>query len=102
MVSPQLLTAIGAACAMVLACLGSASASFPAGLYVVRTTQGWRSWVPLVVAGVLGLYGLIVALVLCQRLQNPDYALHPYEGYKSLCAGLTACLAADWACQRDS
>jgi ATP synthase proteolipid subunit len=94
MADPQLLTAMGAVCAIFFSCAGAASASSLAGIYVIHT-KGWRSMVPIVIAGVLGIYGTIVAVILAGKLQQGD-ALTTAHGYHNLGAGLAVgltCLA---------
>jgi ATP synthase proteolipid subunit len=94
MADPQLLTAMGAVCAIFFSCAGAASASSLAGIYVIHT-KGWRSMVPIVIAGVLGIYGTIIAVILAGKLQQGD-ALTTAHGYHNLGAGLAVgltCLA---------
>eukprot|EP00360_Condylostoma_magnum_P000257 CAMPEP_0168314766 /NCGR_PEP_ID=MMETSP0210-20121227/9413_1 /TAXON_ID=40633 /ORGANISM="Condylostoma magnum, Strain COL2" /LENGTH=103 /DNA_ID=CAMNT_0008284939 /DNA_START=163 /DNA_END=477 /DNA_ORIENTATION=+ len=45
-----------------------------------------RSIIPVVMAGVLGIYGLIVAVILVQKINDTDYKY--YDGYKHLASGL--------------
>ena len=47
-----------------------------------------RSIIPVVMAGVLGIYGLITAVIINEKLNTPaSYAA--YQGYAHLGAGLT-------------
>jgi len=45
-----------------------------------------RSIIPVVMAGVLGIYGLIVAVILVQNISESSYT--DYKGYKHLASGL--------------
>merc|ERR1719230_1470512 len=47
-----------------------------------------RSIIPVVMAGVLGIYGLITAVIINGKLNNPD-KYSAYSGYAHLGAGLT-------------
>jgi ATP synthase proteolipid subunit len=89
---PHLLTGLGAALAIALSCLGSATASSVAATYAMRT-KGYMSHVPIVVAGVLGIYGIIIAALLVFKLEQ---SLDVVQGYRYLSAGLAvglSCLA---------
>merc|ERR1719274_390735 len=64
-----------------------------------------RSIIPVVMAGVLGIYGLITAVIINGKLDQPDL-YSAYSGYAHLGAGLTvgmSSLAAglcNWDCWR--
>ena len=45
-----------------------------------------RSIIPVVMAGVLGIYGLIVAVILVQNISDSGYS--DYDGYRHLASGL--------------
>lgn len=96
----------GAASCIILANFGSAWGTWRAGLGVCKMGIDYpkgiiKNIVPIVMAGVLGIYGLIVAVILTQQIREPSadgytrYSL--YNGYGSLAAGLCcglSCLAA--------
>merc|ERR1719371_120261 len=72
---------------------------------VMRPDLIMRSIIPVVMAGVLGIYGLITAVIINGKLDPPDQ-YSQYSGYAHLGAGLTvgmSSLAAGksvgWACQ---
>ena len=93
--STDLLTALGAALAIFLSSAGASLGSIPAGVFALRanSTLGWKSFIPIVIADVLAIYGLIIAVILCGNVDET-------EGYKHLCAGLavgSACLASGLA-----
>lgn len=97
---------LGVASCMVLANFGSAWGTWKAGLGVckmgINYPQGIiKNIVPIVMAGVLGIYGLIVSVIIAQSISVPNgdsttsYSL--YNGYAHLAAGLccgVSCLAA--------
>mmetsp|Transcript_22015 Transcript_22015/g.32155 ORF Transcript_22015/g.32155 Transcript_22015/m.32155 type:complete len:206 (-) Transcript_22015:206-823(-) len=97
---------MGAASCMILANFGSAWGTWKAGCGVCKMGINYPSGiikniVPIVMAGVLGIYGLIVAVIITQSIKKPDpdgtttYSL--YSSYAHLAAGLCcgcSCLAA--------
>ena len=97
---------IGAAACMILANFGSAWGTWKAGCGVCKMGVDYPSGVikniiPIVMAGVLGIYGLIVAVILTQSIRPPNgygetqYSL--FTSYAHLAAGLCcgiSCLAA--------
>ncbi|EED94908.1 ATP synthase subunit, partial [Thalassiosira pseudonana CCMP1335] len=97
---------IGAASCMILANFGSAWGTWKAGLGVCKMGVDYpkgviKNIVPIVMAGVLGIYGLIVAVILTQAIRPPNadntttYSM--YNGYAHMAAGLCcgiSCLAA--------
>mmetsp|Transcript_8563 Transcript_8563/g.10251 ORF Transcript_8563/g.10251 Transcript_8563/m.10251 type:complete len:208 (+) Transcript_8563:74-697(+) len=97
---------IGAGACMILSNWGSAWGTWKAGLGVCKMGVDYpqgviKNIVPIVMAGVLGIYGLIVSVIICQAILPPNgdtttqYSL--YNGYAHLAAGLCcglSCLAA--------
>jgi len=53
---------------------------------VIKPDYIMRSIIPVVMAGVLGIYGLIVAVILVQNISENSYT--DYKGYKHLASGL--------------
>ena len=93
--SAELYTGLGAALALFFSGVGAAAASAPAGLYVLRATpqHGLKSFFPIVIGGVLAVYGIIVAVILSSKIEDGMSAI---VGYKALSSGLAvglACLA---------
>uniref|UniRef100_A0A7S1Y4C9 V-type proton ATPase proteolipid subunit n=1 Tax=Grammatophora oceanica TaxID=210454 RepID=A0A7S1Y4C9_9STRA len=97
----------GAASCMILANFGSAWGTWRAGLGVCSMGVNYpkgviKNIVPIVMAGVLGIYGLIVAVIITQAIMPPNgqdqtttYSV--YNGMAHLSAGLCcglSCLAA--------
>lgn len=99
----ELWTGLGAAAAMLFTSAGAAVASVPAGRYVTRCSHpySYLSFAPIVIAGVLAIYGIIVAALLAVKLHEVSAAggtggMDAVAGYKNLAAGLCvglACLA---------
>lgn len=97
---------VGAAGCMILSCWGSAWGTWKAGLAVCHMGIDYnkgviKNIVPIVMAGVLGIYGLIVSVIITQSISIPDgnmyntYSL--YNGYVHFAAGMCcglSCLAA--------
>merc|ERR1712110_119539 len=88
---------MGASAALSFACLGAAYGTAKAGVGV--SAMGvqhpglvMKSIIPVVMAGVLGIYGLIVAVIISSKLV--DVPLYPiFNGYAHLSAGLACGLA---------
>lgn len=97
----HLLSSLGAVLAVALSGMGSATASVAAAQYAMRSTANvWPSCVPIVVAGVLGLYGLVIAVLLCQKMETSGTELVLSTGHRHLAAGLAvglSCLASGTA-----
>jgi len=95
------MTGLGAAAAIFLASAGSAVASAQGGMFAVRAAACGsqdsscmgiiKPFVPIVIAGVLAIYGIIVA-VLCSNQIQAD-TLTEQQGYKCFAAGLSVGLA---------
>lgn len=95
---------MGVMLCMVLSAWGSAWGTWRAGLGVcymgVDHVQGIiKNIIPIVMAGVLGIYGLIVSVIVAQAIVPPGDAnqYSTYTGYTHLAAGLCcgiSCLAA--------
>ena len=91
---------IGAACALVFSNLGAAIGTGKAGIAlsatgVARPDLTFKNIIPVVMAGVLGIYGLIVAVIIATGVAAfssgsgtySDYTL--YTGFSHLAGGLT-------------
>eukprot|EP00210_Caulerpa_lentillifera_P004230 g4035.t1 len=87
---------IGSAAALVFACMGAAYGTAKSGvgiasMGVMRPELVMKSIVPVVMAGVLGIYGLIIAVIISTGIDVDDYDL--FKGYGHLGAGLSCGLA---------
>jgi V-type H+-transporting ATPase 16kDa proteolipid subunit len=88
---------MGAASALVFACFGAAYGTAKSGvgiasMGVLRPELVMKSIVPVVMAGVLGIYGLIIAVIISTNINSSGYRL--FDGYAHLAAGLACGLAA--------
>ena len=116
-VDPQLLSGLGAAAALFLACTGSALGTAHGGVFAIQkgrnnNNKRWLYFVPVVQAGVLSVYGLIVAILVIGKMTTTAggaasdgttvaAAAVPstVDGYRYLTAGLCnglACWASGW------
>merc|ERR1712167_242418 len=85
--------------AIVFANLGAAYGTAKSGvgissMGVMRPDLVMRSIIPVVMAGVLGIYGLITAVIINGKLDQPDL-YSAYSGYAHLAAGLTVGIVGD-------
>merc|ERR1712084_58408 len=77
---------MGVTSAVVFANLGAAYGTAKSGVGI--SSMGvMRSIIPVVMAGVLGIYGLITAVIINGKMTSGDYSA--YSGYAHLGAGLT-------------
>mmetsp|Transcript_16976 Transcript_16976/g.41145 ORF Transcript_16976/g.41145 Transcript_16976/m.41145 type:complete len:206 (+) Transcript_16976:2393-3010(+) len=105
-VDPQLLTGLGAVAAIFFSAFGSAHGSAHGGIFAIRRTSV-LAFVPIIQAGVLSIYGLIVAVLLIGRISDAQTdddgsstsTLTAADGYRYLTAGLATgltCWASGW------
>lgn len=92
---------MGLSAALVFSNLGAAYGTAKSGvgiasIGVLKSELVFKSLIPVVMAGILGIYGLIVAVILGSKIKyvtsgNQTQALAPYNafnGYKHLASGL--------------
>lgn len=89
---------LGVASAAVLSNWGSAWGTWKSGVSLIHTGirhpgSVMKNVIPVVMAGVIGIYGLIVAVILAESIPNPEdgtreNAYSIYTGMAHLCAGL--------------
>mmetsp|Transcript_21938 Transcript_21938/g.19485 ORF Transcript_21938/g.19485 Transcript_21938/m.19485 type:complete len:166 (-) Transcript_21938:63-560(-) len=82
---------IGIASALVFANLGAAYGTAKSGvgiasMGVLKPELIFKSIVPVIMAGILGIYGLIISLLVFQKINNTTYTF--FDGYKHLASGL--------------
>jgi V-type H+-transporting ATPase 16kDa proteolipid subunit len=87
---------MGAASALIFACFGAAYGTAKSGvgiasMGVLRPELVVKSIVPVVMAGVLGIYGLIIAVILANNIKPGKYSL--FKGYAHLASGLSCGLS---------
>merc|ERR1712048_712542 len=83
---------MGVTSAIVFANLGAAYGTAKSGvgissMGVMRPDMIMRSIIPVVMAGVLGIYGLITAVIINGKMESASYSA--YSGYAHLGAGLS-------------
>ena len=97
---PELFTGLGVAASIFFCSLGCAKASVPAGQFAMRSKASScaLAYAPIIIAGVLSLYGVIVAILLTQQMgnSNSNDSSSASHGYRNLSAGLAVGLAC-WA-----
>merc|ERR1712028_120939 len=90
---------MGCAAALVFACLGAAYGTAKSGvgianMGVMHPDVVMKSIIPVVMAGGLGIYGLIVAVLLASGIKSDDpYGYSSYSGFSALSAGMCCGLA---------
>merc|ERR1712166_215299 len=90
---------MGCAAALVFACLGAAYGTAKSGvgvgnMGVLHADMVMKSIIPIIMAGVLGIYGLIVAVLLGSGISaDENYGYASYSGYSALAAGSCCGLA---------
>merc|ERR1711998_410376 len=90
---------MGCAAALVFACLGAAYGTAKSGvgignMGVLHADMVMKSIIPVIMAGVLGIYGLIVAVLLGSGISGDEnYGYASYSGYSALAAGSCCGLA---------
>ena len=97
--NPYFFGYMGIASALVLANLGAAYGTAKSGvgictMGILKPDLIIRSIIPVIMAGILGIYGLIVAVILGQKLSGENGYIDIKSGYKflgsGLCCGLTS------------
>jgi V-type H+-transporting ATPase proteolipid subunit len=88
---------IGIASALVFANLGASygtakSAVGISSLAVIEPGKIFQGLIPIIMAGILGIYGVIIAVIAGSQVKNQD--LKEKDGYKYLGAGLACGLSA--------
>ena len=92
---------MGVAAALVFANLGASYGTAKAGvgiasLGVIDSSKITKSLIPIIMAGILGIYGVIVAVLINSAFQAVDYSNYG-KGYKifsgGLCCGLSSLAA---------
>ena len=87
---------VGAACALALSNVGAAYGTAKSGVAVAHLGishphRVMRGIVPVVMAGILGIYGLIVAVIISNGIKKEGYMM--FSGFMHMGAGLAAGMA---------
>jgi len=88
---------MGCASALVFACLGAAYGTAKSGvgvasMGVMRPELVMRSIIPVVMAGVIGIYGLIISVIVATNVTDSD-SYTPFKGFAHLGSGLSVGLS---------
>ncbi|KAK4444459.1 V-ATPase proteolipid subunit C-like domain-containing protein [Podospora aff. communis PSN243] len=88
--------AMGCTAAIVFTCLGASYGTAKSGvgiaaMGVLRPDLIVKNIVPVIMAGIIGIYGLVVSVLISDSLTQSDYAL--FTGFIQLGAGLAVGLA---------
>ncbi|KAK8945537.1 hypothetical protein KSP40_PGU003739 [Platanthera guangdongensis] len=89
---------LGAAAALVFSCMGAAYGTAKSGvgvasMGVMRPELVMKSIVPVVMAGVLGIYGLIIAVIISTGINPKAKSYYLFDGYAHLSSGLSCGLS---------
>ena len=87
---------MGCSAALVFACLGAAYGTAKSGvgvasMGVMRPELVMRSIIPVVMAGVIGIYGLIISVIIATNVQPDNY--NSFKGFAHLGSGLSVGLS---------
>jgi V-type H+-transporting ATPase proteolipid subunit len=87
---------MGCSSALVFACLGAAYGTAKSGvgvasMGVMRPDLVMRSIIPVVMAGVIGIYGLIISVIIATNVQADNYT--DFRGFAHLGSGLSVGLS---------
>ena len=88
----------GAALALTLANVGSAYGTAKSGMgiasmAVTRPHLAFKAIVPVIMAGILSIYGLIISVLISQSVKIEEEKAGPAPAAKALCAGLVCGLS---------
>lgn len=83
---------MGIAAALALANIGAAYGTAISGvgicsMGILKPDLVIKSAIPVIMAGILGIYGLIVSIILIQKVDNPTQYTY-FDGYKHLASGV--------------
>ena len=94
---PSLMGFLGVASSLVFCNFGAAYGTAKAGvglgsMSIMNPAGVMRNIIPVVMAGVIGIYGLIVSVILLNKVNPPSKGYTEYQGFRDLAAGLCCCL----------
>jgi len=89
---------MGASAAMVFSALGAAYGTAKSGtgiaaMSVMRPELIMKSIIPVVMAGIIAIYGLVVAVLIANDLKDPSDGYKLFKGFTQLGAGLSVGLS---------
>jgi|EP00945_MAST-04E_sp_MAST-4E-sp1_P001028 V-type H+-transporting ATPase 16kDa proteolipid subunit len=84
---------LGVASSLVFCNFGAAYGTAKAGvglggMGIMTPSKVMKNIIPVVMAGVIGIYGLIVSVILLNKVNSPAKGYTPNNGFKDLAAGL--------------
>eukprot|EP00490_Sorites_sp_Unknown_P024987 CAMPEP_0114659248 /NCGR_PEP_ID=MMETSP0191-20121206/17445_1 /TAXON_ID=126664 /ORGANISM="Sorites sp." /LENGTH=161 /DNA_ID=CAMNT_0001883855 /DNA_START=117 /DNA_END=602 /DNA_ORIENTATION=- len=96
---------LGVTASIAFSCMGAAYGTARAGaglasMGVLHPSQVMKNMIAVVMAGVLGIYGLIISVILLQNLKDFNTTYSAYRAFAELGGGLScglSCLAAGYA-----
>ena len=95
---PSFFGFLGVASALIFCNIGAAYGTAKtgiglSGMGVMAPNQVMKNIIPIIMAGVIGIYGLIVAVILLNGVKTPAQGYTAKDGFKHLAAGLSAGLS---------
>ena len=89
---------LGVACALIFCNIGAAYGTAKtgiglSGMGVMAPSQVMKNIIPVIMSGVIGIYGLIVAVILLNGIKTPKEGYTAKDGFKHLAAGLSSGLS---------
>lgn len=95
--NPELLSSIGIASAIFFSFYGSCMSSDIGGtyLYSMSCKHTWKAAIPIVISGVLAIYGFIIAVLIALRMKTVSN--DTVGGYMNMAAGLSVGFACYWS-----
>ncbi|KAG8201620.1 hypothetical protein JTE90_012690 [Oedothorax gibbosus] len=89
---------MGSAAAMVFSALGAAYGTGKSGvgisaMSIMRPELIMKSIIPVVMAGIVAIYGLVVAVLIANSIKTPEDGYKPYNGFLHFGAGLSVGLS---------
>ena len=94
----QFFGVMGAASAIIFSSLGAAYGTAKSGtgiaaMSVMRPELIMKSIIPVVMAGIIAIYGLVVAALIGNSIKSPEQGYRLYDGFLHLGAGLSVGLS---------
>ncbi|KAF8785380.1 V-type proton ATPase 16 kDa proteolipid subunit c-like [Argiope bruennichi] len=89
---------MGCAAAMIFSALGAAYGTAKSGvgiscMSIMRPELIMKSIIPVVMSGIIAIYGLVVAVLIANSIKTPAQGYSPYNGFLHFGAGLSVGLS---------
>ncbi|GFT35001.1 v-type proton ATPase 16 kDa proteolipid subunit [Nephila pilipes] len=90
--------AMGCAAAMIFSALGAAYGTAKSGvgiscMSIMRPELIMKSIIPVVMSGIIAIYGLVVAVLIANNIKSSTQGYSPYNGFLHFAAGLSVGLS---------